>query len=619
MDKKTLTGLLVIGVILLGFTWYSNIENEKVVTAKRIEQARIDSINRVNAAAIAAATPASVVDTLKDIEAARAEKYEEQLQTAMGSTLYSAMTGTEEFYYLENEVMKMTLSNRGGRVATVQLKNYRKYGGTPLMLYNEESSVFNMAFFTNQLIETSKFYFTPVKVSDTEFAMRLYADSVSYMEYLYTVRPNDYMVDFKVNFKGISHLMAPTQPNIQIAWSMVTPQQEKGFENENNYTTIAYKYPNATDIEEIGMSKESKEEKLNTRVEWIDFKQQFFSSIFVSKEEPFQNATMKYETFIPTAKDIKAFSLETTLPYSPTKSEYNFSFYFGPNKYSVLNDYAGFEFQQIVPLGWWIIGWVNRWLVIPIFDYLGNYISSYGIIILILTLIIKLLVSPLTYKSYLSTAKMRLLKPEVEEITKRYPKKEDALKKQQATMEMYRKAGVSPMGGCLPMLIQFPFLIAMFRFFPASIELRDKSFLWADDLSSYDSIFNLPFDIPFYGDHVSLFTLLMALSMYVSTKITYANQAMDSNQMPGMKFMMLYMMPIMLLLWFNNYSSGLSYYYLLANVITIAQTYAFRRFIDDGKLHMQMKDNAKKPKKQSKFQQRYADMVKQQQQMQKRK
>ena len=310
-----------------------------------------------------------------------------------------------------------------------------------------------------------------------------------------------------------------------------------------------------------------------------------------------------------------------TLPYSASMTEgYDLQFYFGPNKFSVLKQYGDLEFQKLVPLGWWIIGWINRYVVIPVFDFLGSYIANFGIVILILTVLIKLLIFPLTYKSYLSTAKMRLLKPEIDKLNEKYPRKEDAMKKQQAMMQLYKSAGVNPMGGCLPMLIQFPILIAMFRFFPAAIELRDKSFLWADDLSSYDSIWTFPdgFSIPFYGDHVSLFALLMAVSLFITSKINYAQSAgMSNQQMPGMKFMMLYLMPVLLLVWFNNYSAGLCYYYFLSNLITIGQTYAFRYIVDEKKLHAQMMENTKKPIKKSKWQMRLEEMQRQQEALRK--
>ena len=314
------------------------------------------------------------------------------------------------------------------------------------------------------------------------------------------------------------------------------------------------------------------------------------------------------------------------VPYSAQVEGYDFAFYFGPNKYAILkkvtdNNGADLHMERLIPLGWGIFGWVNRWCVIPVFDFLRNYIGSFGIIIFILVLLVKLVISPLTYKSYVSMAKMRLVKPQIDELAKKYPKPEDAMKKQQATMELYKKAGINPMGGCIPMLIQLPILIAMFRFFPASIELREQPFLWADDLSSYDSIVNLPFSIPFYGDHVSLFALLMAVSLFGYSWFNYQQTASSQPQMAGMKFMMVYLMPVMMLLWFNSYSSGLTYYYFLANILTIGQTLVIRRMIDDEKIHAVMQANAarKSKGKKSKFQQRYEELMRQQEAQQRAK
>ena len=344
------------------------------------------------------------------------------------------------------------------------------------------------------------------------------------------------------------------------------------------YTTISYRFPGESSIEDLGMSEGAKSKSISTSVNWVAFKQQFFSSAFIAPQNV-TNANLAFDTAAPGSELLKSFSAQMAVPYTVQTEGYDFAFYFGPNKYAILKKVAAADgeelhMERLIPLGWGIFGWVNRWCVIPVFDFLRNYIGSFGIIILILVILVKLVISPLTYKSYVSMAKMRLIKPQVDELNKKYPKKEDAMKKQQATMELYKKAGINPMGGCIPMLIQMPILIAMFRFFPASIELREQPFLWADDLSSYDSIVNLPFSIPFYGDHVSLFALLMAVSLFGYSYFNYQQTASSQPQMAGMKFMMVYMMPIMMLLWFNSYSSGLCYYYLLSNLFTIGQTFA---------------------------------------------
>ena len=391
------------------------------------------------------------------------------------------------------------------------------------------------------------------------------------------------------------------------------------------YTTLSYRFPGESSIEDLGMSEKDKSKKVSTAVNWVAFKQQYFSSVFIAPEN-LSYAEMSFDTAEEGSELLKDFSLQTAVPYTPQTEGYDFSFYFGPNKYAILKKVADAEgealhLERLIPLGWGIFGWVNRWCVIPVFDFLRNYIPNFGIIILILAVLIKLVISPLTYKSYVSTAKMRVIKPEVDELAKKYPKQEDAMKRQQATMELYRKAGINPMGGCIPMLIQLPILVAMFRFFPASIELRGQSFLWADDLSSYDSVLNLPFSIPFYGDHVSLFALLMAVALFVFSYVNYQQTASSQPQMAGMKFMMVYLMPVMMLLWFNSYASGLCFYYFLSNLITIGQTFFIRRMIDDEKIHAIMKANAAKHNngKKSRFQQRYEELLRQQEAQQRAK
>ena len=613
MDKKTLIGLIVIGAILFGFTWYNASIQQKYAQEQQ---------------ALTATQETESTDTIvPEVRQPDTLQAANQLERHIGSSLFQATTGTEKKIEVENDWMKVIFSNKGGKVASVVLKDYLTYQGTPLVLFPDSASVFDMSFFIKQQfnnvqINTGDYYFvadssfTPTFAADEtskNLTFRLDVDSAAHVDFVYTIYKDNYMIDFDVQFVGMENLLAQNQTDLEFTWQNVGMQNEKGFENENNYTTIAYKYPSDESVEQLRTSTEDKSETINSKVKWVAFKQQFFSSIFVAKDD-FQNGTLGYSTFQPGEGKIKTFRAKVSVPFTPQLSEYNFNFYFGPNKFSVLKKYDDLHFERLIPLGGWIVGWINRWLVIPTFDTLGAHIANYGIIILILTLIVKILISPLTYKSYLSSAKMRLLKPEVDKLNEKYPKPEDALKKQQAMMALYKSAGVNPMGGCIPLLIQLPILYAMFRFFPASIELRGEHFLWADDLSSYDSILTLPFNIPFYGNHVSLFALLMAASMFIYSRINYNQTAGSAPQMAGMKFMMLYLMPIMMLFFFNNFASGLNYYYLLSNIITIGQTYGFRYIVNEDKLHQRMKENAKKPQKKSKWQQRYEEMVKLQQQ-----
>ncbi|MDR1226698.1 MAG: membrane protein insertase YidC [Prevotellaceae bacterium] len=602
MDKNSILGIVAIGAILIGFSFYNSKQNEKYAQEKH----RADSVAR--ASMVAEKDFAPVTTEIKITTAPQPK-----------SELDKASVGTEEFYTLENDVVEVTLTNRGGRVYAVRLKNYLSSDSLPLALFDGTKNDFSFTFFTNnsQNFETGKLFFTPqlpekkYVQSDEQvlqFPMRLQLANGQYVDYLYSLAKGSYMLDFKMIIKGLDNAT-----NLDLLWSMDVKRQEKAFKNENNYSTLAYQYPNEASIEDLGVSEGSKEANVTTKLSWLAFKQQFFSSILVANGEKFTGAHLAYMTYQPDNMNrmLKRYVAKVQMPYEAQQDQaIDLSFYFGPNKYRVLKAYDH-NFEKLVPLGGWIIGWVNKYLIIPIFDFLGTKIASYGIIILILTIIIKILLFPLTFKSYLSSAKMRVLKPDIDKIKQKYPKKEDAMKVQQETMALYKKTGVSPMGGCLPILIQFPILIAMFRFFPASIELRQQPFLWAGDLSAYDSILNLPFTIPFYGDHVSLFTLLMAAALFVSSRMSMA-QTPDTG-MPGMKFMTLYMMPAMMLFWFNDYSAGLSYYYFLSNLITIIQNFVTRRMVNEEKIHAKLKENSKKPVKKSRFQAMLEDAARKQQ------
>ncbi|MDR0566170.1 MAG: membrane protein insertase YidC [Prevotellaceae bacterium] len=616
MDRNTFYGFLAIGAILIGFSYYTSKQSEKYAQEKH----RLDSIAAENFAAEKAAAESAYGSN----RAAPAAAGQPNALTSKELPAQAAAAAEQQFYTIENDVVAVTLTNRGGRVYSVKIKPYQAYNSQPLVLFEGDKNDFALTFYTDDSrnFTTSDFFFTPqtpetsYTLAEDEaaytFVMRLQLGEGQLVDYEYTLRKGSYMVDFNLRLEGLHNVT-----NADLLWSYSAFQQEKAFGNENSYSTVAYSYPGETSIEELGMGDGSKEETVKTRLQWVAFKQQFFSSILVAKGENFYGAYVGYHTYKPDNRErlLKQYAANVQLPIAARRDQsLPMAFYFGPNHYSTLKSYES-NFHKLVPLGGWIIGWINRLLVIPIFDLLGKYIASYGVIILILTIIIKLLLFPLTFKSYISSAKMRLLKPDVDRIAKKYPKKEDAMKKQQETMALYKKAGASPMGGCLPILVQLPILIAMFRFFPASIELRQQSFLWADDLSGFDSILSLPFSIPFYGDHISLFTLLMAAALFVSSRMSMA-QTPDTG-MPGMKFMTLYLMPAMMLFWFNSYAAGLSYYYFLSNLITIGQNFATRRLVNEDKLHARMKENSKKPVKKSKFQAKLEEMARKQQQLQK--
>ena len=646
MDKKSIIGIAVVAVLFLGFAYFNSQQQKEYLEQKAAYEAYVDSV----AAAARAAAP--VADSLASgngvqaevaaAEAAAAVR-ERQVET-LGESLTAAREAEAEEFIVENDVMAVLFSTRGGQIKGVTLKDYTQYGprgkrDRKIEMMDPATARFGLSFYLknglkNIPVNTLDYVFTAQPITTTEdgaesVVMRLRVSEGAYLEYRYLIYnteapARDYLVNFDVRLVNMAAEMA-NQTQIQIDWANTTFQNEKGFQNENMYTTLAYRFPNETSIEELGMSEGAKSKNISTQVSWVAFKQQFFSSVFIAPDNV-SYANLSFDTAAPESSLLKSFTAQMGVPYTPQTEGYDFAFYFGPNKYSILkkvDDPRGAEIhlERLVPLGWGIFGWVNRWCVIPVFDFLRNYIGSFGIIIFILVLLVKLVISPLTYKSYVSMAKMRLIKPQVDELAKKYPKQEDAMKKQQATMELYKKAGINPMGGCIPMLIQMPILIAMFRFFPASIELREQPFLWADDLSSYDSIVNLPFSIPFYGDHVSLFALLMAVSLFGYSYFNYQQTASSQPQMAGMKFMMVYMMPIMMLFWFNSYSSGLCYYYLLSNLFTIGQTLVIRRMVDDNKIHAIMQANAAKKSKgkKSKFQQRYEELMRQQEAQQRTK
>lgn len=617
MDRNTILGLVLIFVIMIGFGIMTQPSKEE----REAMQRKADSL-----ATVQAATQQQRVEAEQKQQAIMADSVQKKEVVAQMGSFASALEGEKRYVTLENNLMKVKVSTLGGRIYSVELKNFKTYTGEPLILFEGDENTFGLQFWgNNNNIQTNNLYFTP-SVTDslvsvgtldsTGLTMRLQVADSAYIDYIYTIKNDSYLLGFDINFNGMRNTISGTMGSIDLLWNVNVRQLEKGYDNEKTYTTIAYHFMNEDYEEMNGRGQEAKEE-ITTKLKWIDFKQQFFSSIIVAKES-FANADLK-STELKDGEHIRSFTSRIGIPFKNENNEtIGFNFYFGPNHFKTLKKYE-MNFEKVVPLGSNIIRWINKYLVINVFDFLSRYIGNYGLIILLLTILIKIVLFPLTYKSYLSSAKMRVLKPQVDEINQKYPKKEDAMKKQQAVMGLYKKVGVNPMGGCIPILIQFPILIAMFRFFPASFELRQESFLWAEDLSSYDSILTLPFEIPWYGDHISLFTILMAVALFLTSKMN-TDQMGDTNaQMPGMKFMMTYMMPIMMLLWFNKYASGLSYYYFLSNVFTLGQTFLIRQFVDDQAILAKLHENAKKPVKKSKWQDKLEQMAKRQQEVQKKK
>ena len=638
MSKNNIIGLVIIVGLLIGYSLWMTPSKEEMAAIKRradsISQIqRADSLSTAMAEMVRKATSDSLAKA-NPASSAAAAIADSDTSTSKGfSTLANS---NEKFYTLESDLLKLKISARGGRIWSVQLKNYQTYDSLPLILFKGDSTEFGFEFNTEDLrtLNTGSLLFVPattsgsdsIKVSgkdSIQFALRVYpgnTDSVtakSYIEYVYTLKGNDYMVGYKVNFVGMKGYIAQNTRDMSLLWSTTLLQQEKSLKTEESQSTIHY-MDMAGEVNYLSETKNEKE-RISTAVKWVSFKQQFFSATLIAADK-FESADIETigHPIDNTDRLVKTMRSAYILPFSlETDQTYNLNWYFGPNKYKVLRQY-NLNLERQIPLGWgfFLLQWINRGPVLWVFNWLESFNLNYGIIILILTILLKIVLFPIAWKTYISSAKMRILKPEIEEIGLKFPKKDDAMKKQQATMALYKKAGVNPMAGCVPMLLQFPILIALFRFFPSAFELRQQSFLWATDLSSYDSIYSWTTQIPllstFYGNHISLFTLLMTISTIMYTKMN--NDMMGSTQqMPGMKTMM-YLMPIMFLGFFNNYSAGLSYYYMLANLFTFAQMFLIRRFVNEDKLHARIQENKTKPVKKSSFQKRLEEMTKQQQQ-----
>jgi len=625
MDRNTIFGLILIGVILVIFTLWNSPNQKQLEEARRkadsialvqqLQQQENIKLQQQNKVQVI--EPAIKISSLKS-----AKEHKDHLIESYGA-FASAAEGKKEFYTIENDLVKIILSNKGGRPFKVELKKYKTFDKKPLILINGDSTIFGLNFYSqnNRPVNTNDLFFQPtgkdtslfVYEKDTAgiFLLRLNAGNGRYIEYEYKLRPKSYMIDFHINMMGMDSVISKNTSSLDLNWKMYIPCQEMVKSSENGYTSIYYKYFQ-DEVEKISpTSRDSVQiENARNRLKWIAYKQQFFSSVLIAGNY-FENATLKSTHISDSSRFLKILNSEISIPYENKPDQtIAFSFYFGPNHYQTLKKY-NLDLEELVTLGSWIVKWINRFLIIPVFNFLNIFISSYGLIIFLLTIFIKLILFPLTYKSYLSMAKMRVLKPQIDEINAKIPK-EKAMERQQATMSLYKRVGVNPLGGCLPMLLQFPILYAMFRFFPSSIELRQQGFLWAKDLSSYDSIYswstNIPIITSMFGNHISLFNLLMTVTTIITIRTN--NQANASGQqMPGMKAMT-YMMPVMFMFFLNNFSAGLTYYYFLANLITIVQNEIFKRSIDEEKILHQLNENKKKPVQKSKFQARLEEAAK---------
>jgi YidC/Oxa1 family membrane protein insertase len=621
MDKNSIIGILIIAVLLVGYGILNKPSKEETAERQRIqdsiataqleEAARRAAMDTIPARTRVIEQPAGqpVVEGVTD-----PENYQD-----LYGDFAEAAVGEKKLITLENDLIKLKISTVGGRIYSAELKDYQTYDSLPLILFDGDSTVFGFTFFArNRSINTNELFFTPdrkeseiiVSSEPETLTMTLPAGGNSYIKYIYTLKPSDYMVEFDIQFFEMQELLTDRINFLDLVWEVYVPAFEKGRINEMQNTTIFFKhYQDVVDKFNARSKKEEMDQDIPTSLEWIGYKQQFFSTVLLAKDH-FSNAYISSVKLEEPNKYLKTFTSQIGVPYQPIQDyTVNMAYYFGPNHFQTLKGYEH-ELQRLVSLGGPVSRIFNRYFIIPIFNYLDNHIASYGLIILILTILLKIILFPLTFRSYKSMAKMRVLKPEIDAINARIPK-DKSMERQQATMALYKKAGVSPLGGCLPMVLQMPILIAMFRFFPTSIELRQQGFLWATDLSTYDSILDLPFTIPMYGDHVSLFTLLMTASTILTMKISNQMSA-GGQQMPGMKGMM-YIMPVMFMFILNNFSAALTYYYFLANIITFGQNQLAKQFVDEDELRSKLEANTKKKttRKKSGFQKRLEDMAKQ--------
>ena len=624
MDKNSIIGFTLIGLILVGFSFFQTRQAREAAEYQRqldsaaaveaMIQFKADSIAQAQNATVQAATQQTANSQQETLRQTDFKVYKDaKLEEA------SRMTG--ELVTLENDKLEVVLNTRGAQPYSVVVKDYQTYDSTALYLVQPNMASMEMQVYAGEFINTSDFVFELAEQNDSVVIMRLPFQNGGYIEQKYTLSKGSYMVEDTLSFVGMEQIIPRKVSSIDMTWTNTIPRLEKGYKNEKQYSKAAYWFEGESDIEEFANGKDESEQ-IEAKVKWIAFQQQFFSSIF-SAGNQFASAQVdvKYADEKDEARNLMYCKMKVKSELNrsnPDLIQVPLQMYFGPDDYNLLRSYEQ-NYEKLIPLGGWMVGWISRFIIIPLFRFLNDFIPNYGIIILIMTILLKLVISPLTIRSYVSSAKMSAIKPEVDKINERYPKQEDALKKQQATMDLYKRAGISPMGGCLPMLLQFPILWAMFRFFPASIELRQQSFLWAEDLSTYDSILDFGFNIPLYGDHVSLFALLMAVSMFFYSKMTSSQMSSDPS-MAGMKFMTVWMMPIMMLFICNNLSAGLTYYYFISNLLTMVQTWVIKKWVvKPEKIQAQIRESYKKPPVKSKWEKRLEEAQKMQRSQAKRK
>ncbi len=631
-DLNSLIGMILFGI--LAFVWiYNNAPTEEEIAKQKQEKIRIqDSIKK--------ATEIAKIPQKKE----RVNNIKEPLK--LDSTAIANAVGTFEYAKtlpsaknnettIKNELLEIKVNNLGGQITSLKLNKYKTYDAKDLFLIKDNNALLNLTFFTKdgKKLQTKDLFFEPTLIQENGnqvLSMKLKISNSQYLEYRYTLKPNDYRLDFAVNSKGLATVLN-TSEEINLDWNLKTIRTEKSVKYENQYTELDYMYDSDEFDYLNAMSKDKSEEEKN--VNWIAYKKQFFTAI-LSAEKPFEKVKFTSKNLVndETKDTVFTKQFQSKIKLKTTNNEFNttMKMYYGPADYKILKNYKDQDFERLTLQGWAIIRVINKYLVMPVFNFFHSFIGSLGLVIILLTISIKLLMSPLLYKSFLSSAKMKVIKPEIAEIAEKHKGKENAMKRQQETMALQRKAGVNPMAGCIPALLQAPIFFALFRFFPSNIALRQKSFLWATDLSAYDEIAKLPFNIPIYGAHIALFPILASITMFFYMKLSQGQQA-DMQQpaqegMPDMQKMMkmmLYFSPFMMLFFFNSYGSGLSIYYFISQLISIVIMLVIKHYIiDEKKIHALIQENKKKaPKKKSKFRQRLDDAMKQaqeQQELQKR-
>ena len=612
-DPNTFIGFLLLGAIALWWM-YSNQPTPEQLEKVKTERIQ-DSINNIQQSVISPSaqveTISIVSDSIKTLNA----------QNELGAFASSVSISSDEVTIIENDLLKLTIANKGGQIVEAKLKKYKTYDSIPVKLIKDNNALFNINFGTsgNRILNTKDLNFQPSLTTSGDnqvLTMKLVVDGNRYLEYRYEIKPKDYMIDFSIRSQGLGDVFNTSHP-VNLHWDLTSYRNEKSIRSESMYTWYYYK----TDGDTTYLSQD--DDETEKEVSWVGYKQHFFSSILMS-DTPFKSANLISEKlYIDVDKDsifTNKFSINAPLELKSGELNYVMNWYFGPTDYTTLKSYEGTDIEEIADMGWGIFGWINKHIFRHIFNFLSGFSWNFGLIIILMTIAVRILMSPLVYKSYVSSAKMKVIRPEMEEINKKLPGKENAMKRQQETMAIQRKAGVSMMSGCIPALLQMPVFFALFKFFPSNIALRQKSFLWADDLSSYDNIFNLGFNIPFYGSHVSLFPILASVAIFFYMKM---NQSQQANMQPPaqegmpdmqkMMKMMIYFSPIMMLFFFNQYASSLSLYYFVSNLLTIGIMLVIKNYvIDEEKILAQIEENKKRPeKKKSKFRQRMDDAMKQ--------